>query len=129
MHGSGRRASLSQGIIHGGTKYALSGKSLERASHQGVPSAVRCARGNGDVVYPPKLTSATSTIHDRSLSGSVAQFLALPCEVEWIKWLPEFLDSDRRVFQLSEPVIDTASVLNALAAQVQDSGRYDIRMR
>lgn len=120
----GGQSLLSQGIIHGGTKYALSGK-LTGASEaiKAMPQRwLDALNGNGDVdLSAAKLTSAHQyMIHDRSLSGSVAQFLAsksLRGRVDKVA-PPEFLDSDRRVFQLSEPVVDTASVLNALAAQV-----------
>ena len=128
----GGQSLLSQGIIHGGTKYALSGK-LTGASEaiKAMPQRwLDALDGNGDVdLSAAKLTSAHQyMIHDRSLSGSVAQFLAsksLRGRVDKVA-PPEFLDSDRRVFQLSEPVIDTASVLNALAAQVpMIHGRYE----
>ncbi|MGB0956945.1 MAG: FAD-dependent oxidoreductase [Litorivicinus sp.] len=119
----GGQSLLSQGIIHGGTKYALQG-SLTGASEaiKAMPQRwLDALAGTGPVdLSEARIASdAQLMIHNASMGGKLVQFFAskaLRGRVERIT-PPAFLNPKDRVYRLAEPVIDTASVLAALATQ------------
>ena len=122
-----------QGIIHGGTKYALTGKltaSSEALSN--MPSVWRaCLAGNGEV----DLRSATmiSDAHylwsTTSLASKITGFFASRVmRARTTALAPEqrpelFRHSNFKgnIYRLDEPVFDTISVLRALAGPVMAS--------
>lgn len=130
----------SQGIIHGGTKYALLGKTTE-AQRQiaAMPGYWRaCLNGDGDVDL-----SACAVLADKqcmwampNLSGRVTGFFAgkmMKSRVEALhvadagsavaSALPPTLqhpDCRGRFYALDEPVLDVRSLIAALVAQYGD---------
>ncbi|QGG79085.1 FAD-dependent oxidoreductase [Litorivicinus lipolyticus] len=113
---------LSQGIIHGGTKYALSG-ALTQASEaiKGMPArwlAALAGDGGVDLSGARIACDHQLMIHDSSLGGRLVQFFASKALAGRMESVapPSFLSPDRRVYQLSEPVVDTDSVVQCLAA-------------
>jgi glycine/D-amino acid oxidase-like deaminating enzyme len=116
-----------QGIIHGGTKYALTGKLSNSA--QAVADMPRlwraCLQGEGPLdlravkIMAPHQFMWTTT----GVSSRVAGFFAsraMRSRTEEVKGdqRPQVLQHPRfkgRVYRLNEPVIDTASLIRALA--------------
>ena len=115
----------SQGIIHGGTKYALTGKLT------GSSEAVRAMPGrwkqhlSGSV--QPDLSACTINTHHQwmwdagGVTARVSSFFASRVMSSRVQPLsaearPEFLQ-DKTVYELQEPVLDVQSVLGVLAGQ------------
>ena len=117
----GGQTLLSQGIIHGGTKYALSG-ALTGASEaiKAMPQRwLDALAGQGEIdLSNVRLASAHQLmVHNDSLSGKITQFFAskaLRGRVESVT-PPAFLPANTRVYKLSEPVVDTESLIRSLA--------------
>jgi glycerol-3-phosphate dehydrogenase len=122
-----------QGIIHGGTKYALTGKLT--ASSEAVadmPAFWRdCHAGHGelDLSSAIKLSDAHYLWSTSSLSSRISGFFASKVMRARTRSLadsvrpslfshPEFKG---QIYQLDEPVFDTLSVVRALAAANMDS--------
>ena len=119
-----------QGIIHGGTKYALTGKlTASSEALSSMPSVWRaCHAGNGEV----DLSGATmiSDAHylwsTTSLASKITGFFASRVmRARTTALAPEqrpalFRHSDFRgsIYRLDEPVFDTLSVLRAMAEPV-----------
>jgi glycerol-3-phosphate dehydrogenase len=124
---------FAQGIIHGGTKYALTGKLT--ASSQAVadmPALWRnCLQGDGEI----DLTQATllSDTHylwsTTSLASRVSGFFAskvMRSRTSEVKKnarpaLFEHADFSGQVYALDEPVFDTLSVVRAIAQPLKQS--------
>lgn len=127
----GGQTLLSQGIIHGGTKYALSG-ALTGASEaiKAMPERwLNALNGCGEIdLSGVRVASAHQLmIHNDSLSGKVTQFFAskaLRGRVESIR-APDFLPKKTRVYRLAEPVIDTQSLISKLG-QLPGIGRGQV---
>ena len=123
----GGQTLLSQGIIHGGTKYALNG-ALTGASEaiKGMPErwlAALNGTGEIDLTNVQIASRHQLMINNDSLGGKVTQFFAskaLRGRVDTVT-PPDFLPSSAKVYQLNEPVIDTHSLIQALA---QTDGIY-----
>ncbi len=130
--GSGQTR-YAQGIIHGGTKYALTGKlSASAEAVAAMPGLWRdCLKGEGEldltgvrVLSPNQYLWSTANLTSR-MAGFFASHLmrsrtaALP-EAERP---PVFHHPDFRgqVYRLDEPVLDTASLTDALATPHRDS--------
>lgn len=129
--GSGQTR-YAQGIVHGGTKYALTGEFGESArAVAAMPEIWRaCLAGEGELDL-----SATQLMSDhqllwstRSLTSRMAGFFAsrvmrsrtaaVPPEEYPVAFRhPDFKGS---LYRLDEPVLDTASLIDALAAPHQD---------
>lgn len=128
-----RQTLASQGVIHGGAKYALAGKLTDSSEElAAMPGKWRDAlNGVGDVDL-----SGTQVLSEQqvlwslpSVTSQVASFFgsklmrgrsdALPRE-QW----PAILQSDAyrgRVFQIDEPVLDPISLVECLHRGVADS--------
>ena len=120
--GSGQTLA-SQGIIHGGTKYALTGKLT------GSSEAVRSMPGRwkqhlAGERMPDLSFSRINTPHQwmwdaGSVSSRISSFFASKVMSSRVESLvvdqrPDFL-KDRNIYQLQEPVLDIKSVLTLLA--------------
>lgn len=116
----------SQGIIHGGTKYALGGALTEAARRLGSMPEVwrRCLKGEGDVdlskvkvladhQYLCTSASPTSRLVGFFASKAMKSRMASIADEDFPAALrdPGFRGG---VYQLDEPVLDTASLLAAL---------------
>lgn len=122
-----------QGIIHGGTKYALTGKltaSSEAVSQ--MPGIWReCLQGHGEIdLHQAKTLSPHQYLWSTtSLTSRMAGFFASHVMRSRTKSLaaqerPEiFRDPDFKghVYRLDEPVLDTASIIAALATPHLDA--------
>jgi glycerol-3-phosphate dehydrogenase len=129
----GGQTRYAQGIIHGGTKYALTGKLT--ASSEAIaemPSFWRaCLQGNGELdLSNVKLMSEHQYLWSTaSLTSRMAGFFASHAMRSRTKALSEserpkvFQDKQFKgqVYKLDEPVLDTASLVNALAASHKDA--------
>lgn len=123
----GGQTRYAQGIIHGGTKYALTGKltaSSEAISE--MPSFWRaCFDGSGELdLSSVKLMSEHQYMWSTaSLTSRMAGFFASHAMRSRTQALPKsqrpkvFQDTQFKgqVYQLDEPVLDTASLVSALA--------------
>lgn len=123
----GGQTRYAQGIIHGGTKYALTGKLT--ASSEAIaqmPSFWRaCLEGNGELdLSAVKLMSEHQYMWSTSgLTSRMAGFFASHAMRSRTQALSEserpgiFRDKKFKgqVYKLDEPVLDTASLVNALA--------------
>jgi len=123
----------SQGIIHGGAKYALTGF-LNRAS-QSIADMPRiwddCLYGKGSVdltaariLSPAQFMWTTRHIASQAKIYFASYFLRGRCELVTPDRYPEiFHDKKMRghVYQLSEKVLDVYSVLKTLAKPYKDS--------
>lgn len=120
----------SQGIIHGGTKYALNGTFTRAASAiAAMPDRWRaCLAGQGelDLSAATRLSDATYFWSQATLGAKMTSFLAskaLRGRVDSISGSdrPEIF-RDRRfagsLYRLAEPVLDVPSVIAALAKPV-----------
>ncbi|MEY3182429.1 MAG: hypothetical protein RLZ35_414 [Pseudomonadota bacterium] len=123
----------SQGIIHGGLKYALTG-TLSSASESiaDMPNIWRaCLAGEGvlDLSAAKVLSEAQYLWSTGSLKANVFNFFASKCLKSRVKKVkkdafPAALQHPAfkgNVYQLNEPVLDIASVLQALATPLQSA--------
>ncbi|MFN7021324.1 MAG: FAD-dependent oxidoreductase [Phycisphaerales bacterium] len=128
----------SQGIIHGGVKYALTGaaSAASRAIAE-MPELWRASlEGRGTVslsiarVLSPRQHLWTTTgIGSRLVGVAASRAIRTPVEravgedrPEWLRGAPRGVD----VYTVAEPVLDPASVVGALAAQARECLlRYD----
>jgi glycerol-3-phosphate dehydrogenase len=122
----------SQGIIHGGTKYALDGSFTRAATAiAGMPERWRqCLAGQGelDLTAAQKLSDETYFWSQASLGARMTSFLAskaLRGRVDAVKPAerpPIFRDRafSGSLYRLAEPVLHVPSVIEALAAPVAD---------
>lgn len=122
----------SQGIIHGGTKYALDGTFTRAATAiAGMPDRWRqCLAGQGEIDLSParKLSDATYFWSQGSLGARMTSFLAskaLRGRVDAVKSAerpPIFRDRafTGSLYRLAEPVLHVPSVIEALAKPVAD---------
>jgi glycerol-3-phosphate dehydrogenase len=122
-----------QGIIHGGTKYALTGKlTASSEAVAAMPALWRdCHAGHGelDLSRATKLSDAHYLWSTSSLSSRISGFFASKV----MRARTQSLDTDARptlfshpqfhgqIYQLDEPVFDTLSVVHALAEPYMDS--------
>ena len=122
----------SQGIIHGGTKYALDGSFTRAATAiAGMPERWRqCLAGQGelDLSAAQKLSDETYFWSQASLGARMTSFLAsktLRGRVDAVKPAerpPIFRDRafSGSLYRLAEPVLHVPSVVEALASPVAD---------
>ncbi len=132
-----------QGIIHGGTKYALTGK-MSEAAHMVAKMPDRwqaCLQGRGelDLRAVQVLAEHQYLWSTTSLGSRLAGFFASKLMRSRTRALDE-ADYPRlfrnpafagQVYQLNEPVLDVASLLRALAEPRQDvllHSRGDLRL-
>ncbi len=122
-----------QGIIHGGTKYALTGKlTASSEAVAAMPALWReCHAGRGelDLSSAIKLSDAHYLWSTSSLSSRISGFFASKV----MRARTQSLDNSARptlfshpqfhgqIYQLDEPVFDTLSVVRALAEPYMDS--------
>ncbi len=122
-----------QGIIHGGTKYALTGKlTASSESLANMPAVWRaCHAGNGEVdLRSARLISdAHYLCSTTNLASKITGFFASRVMRTRTAALPPeqrpalFRHSDFKgtIYRLDEPVFDTISVLHALADPIMPS--------
>lgn len=119
----------SQGIIHGGTKYALTGKLTHSAqSIQAMPQRWKdCLEGRGevDLTHARKLSAHQYLWSNKSIASRLTGFFASKVMSSRMRHLPE---SERmppfnqanfqgEVYKLDEPVLDIKSVIEAIRTQ------------
>jgi len=134
----GVQSIASQGIIHGGTKYALGGRLSEAARAIGeMPGRWRaCLAGKGelDLAGVRLLSSHQYLWSPGGVASALAGFFASRAmrsrvtQVSAGELPPPFDDPGfrGRLYRLDEPVLDTASLLGELARQAQAwCRRYD----
>lgn len=137
-----------QGIIHGGTKYALTGKltgsSESIAEMPGIWRAALHGDGELDLHNAKLLSSHQFMWSTESLTSRMAGFFAS----KLMKSRTASVEGDARpqvlrdrqfkghVYRLDEPVLDVASLIHALAEphreaiyQLPDEDRYNIEQR
>ncbi len=123
----GQQTLASQGIIHGGTKYALTGK-LTGSSEavRGMPARWKehlAGRRIPDL-SPVKVNTQHQWMWDAGgVTARISNFFAskvMSSRVQHVtdKRLPEILQG-QQVYQLDEPVLDVRSVLQAIAEKSQ----------
>ncbi len=124
---------FAQGIIHGGTKYALLGKvTASSEAIAAMPGVWRdCIQGNGiiDLKKVKVLSDNQCMWSHNTLSSKVAGFFAsklMRSRTEEIQQQqrPAIFQSTLfkgKVYKLDEPVLDTASIVRALAAPHRDA--------
>lgn len=123
----------SQGIIHGGTKYALTGK-LTHSSQAiaGMPELWRkCIAGQGEVdLSRIKVLSENQYLWaNKNIGSQLAGFFAGKVMNSRMKSLkkqdhPDFFEPPHfkgTVYELNEPVLDSMSLVSELFRQYQDS--------
>jgi glycerol-3-phosphate dehydrogenase len=123
----------SQGIIHGGTKYALTGK-LTHSSQaiQAMPQRWKaCLSGQGevDLTLARKLSEHQYLWSSKSLASRLTGFFATRVMTSRMQHLSraDFVEPFSRqdfhgeLYQLDEPVLDIQSVLEALRLPFQES--------
>ena len=127
----GVQSIASQGIIHGGTKYALGGRLSEAARAIGeMPGRWRaCLAGRGelDLAGVRLLSSHQYLWSPGGVASALAGFFASRAmrsrvtQVSVGELPPPFDDPGfrGRLYRLDEPVLDTASLLGELARQAQ----------
>jgi len=127
-----QQTGASQGIIHGGTKYALTGKLTHSSqSIQQMPQRWKaCLEGWGeiDLSQAKKLSENQYLWSDKSLAAKVTGFFASKVMSSRVKhlsredWVAPFDDSgfDGELYQLDEPVLDIYSVLECIREQYKD---------
>ena len=127
----GGQSIASQGIIHGGTKYALGGKLGDSARAIGDMPAIwnACLKGDGeiDLSNVEVHTRAQLMWSTRSVASKVAGFFAdklMQSRMQKLdkQRLPEPFDNPAfqgDVYQLNEPVLNTASLMSALFKQLE----------
>ncbi len=124
---------FAQGIIHGGTKYALTGKlTASSEAVAGMPALWRkCFQGKGeiDLSQAVLLSDAHYLWSTSSLTSRVSGFFASKVmraranEVEENSRpkLFEHADFKGQIYALDEPVFDTLSVVRAIAEPLKQS--------
>ena len=118
---------FAQGIIHGGTKYALTGKLTASAEAVGRMPAIwrACLEGQGEidlrgvnVISPHQYMWSTTSLTSR-LSGFFASRVMKSRTLALSKserpHLFQHKDFRGQVYQLDEPVLDTSTLIRALA--------------
>ena len=123
----------SQGIIHGGTKYALTGK-LTNSSQaiQKMPQRWKeCLQGTGevDLTQARKLSDHQYLWSNKNLASRLTGFFASKVMSSRMKhldvqdYVPPFNSSDFKgeLYQLDEPVLDVQSVLESIRKQFVQS--------
>ncbi len=121
-----------QGIIHGGTKYALTGK-LTGSSEAIVEMPARwraCLEGNGELdLSSVKLMSdhqymwSTTSLTSRMAGFFASKLMRSRTQALEGEARPELFRSPLfkgQVYRLDEPVLDTASLIESLAAPHRD---------
>jgi len=123
------QSGASQGIIHGGTKYALTGKLTHSAqSIQKMPQRWKeCLDGSGEVDLSgaKKLSDFQYLWSNNSLASKLTGFFASKVMTSRMKHLPidnfvaPFNDVkfNGELYQLDEPVLDIQSVVDAIRQQ------------
>jgi len=127
---------FAQGIIHGGTKYALLGKiTASSESISSMPKLWRdCIAGQGQLdLTPVKVLSTNQCMwSNNALSSKMAGFFAsklMRSRTEELKQTNRpitFQDKNfkGKVYNLDEPVLDTASIVRSLAGLNPDAIMY-----
>jgi len=130
--GSGQTGA-SQGIIHGGTKYALTGKLTHSSQAIGaMPELWRgCLAGTGelDLSQVKTLSQHQFLWANKSIGAQLAGFFAgkvMQSRMQALKKqnYPDFFSSPNfqgKVYQLDEPVLDSFSLVEELARQNQQA--------
>jgi len=125
----GIQSIASQGIIHGGTKYALTGRLSEAAKAiGGMPGRWRaCLEGKGELdLSGVRLLSPHQYLWSSgSLASALAGFLGSRAMRSRARTVPreqfpppfDHARFDGALYRLEEPVLDTASLMAALAEQ------------
>ena len=122
-----------QGIIHGGTKYALTGKltaSSEAVSQ--MPGIWRdCVQGNGEIdlrtvkiLSPHQYMWSTTSLTSRMAGFFASHVMRSRTRSLAAQERPEVFRNPGfkgHVYRLDEPVLDTASIITALATQHLDA--------
>jgi glycerol-3-phosphate dehydrogenase len=131
-HIGGIQSMASQGIIHGGTKYALGGKLGDSAKAIGDMPAIwkDCLNGTGELdLSAVEVHTRTQLMwSSQSAVSKVAGFFASKMMSDRMKLLkpdkfpapfntPEF---DGSIYQLNEPVLNTASLMSVLYQQLRE---------
>lgn len=129
----GIQSIASQGIIHGGTKYALGGKLGDSAKAIGDMPAIwnACLNGQGEIDLSNVDVHTTTQLmwSTQSVASKVAGFFAdklMQSRMQKLNanQLPAPFDSEDfhgDVYQLNEPVLNTASLMSAFYEQI---GQY-----
>lgn len=124
-----QQTGASQGIIHGGTKYALTGKLTHSAqSIQKMPQRWKdCLEGHGeiDLSQAKKLSDHQYLWSNKNLATRLTGFFASKVMTSRMQHLseedfvPPFSASDfnGELYQLDEPVLDMQSVLEVIRQQ------------
>ncbi|WP_303902516.1 FAD-dependent oxidoreductase [Thiohalomonas denitrificans] len=130
--GSGQTR-YAQGILHGGTKYALTGKLSDSAQAvAAMPGLWRdCLDGKGEldltrvrVLSPNQFLWSTANLTSRMAGFFASRLMRGRTEsLPEMERPPVFRHSGFRgqVYRLDEPVLDTASLIEALSAPHRDS--------
>jgi len=123
---------FAQGIIHGGTKYALTGKLTASAEAVGrMPALWRdCLQGKGEIdLHQVKIISqhqymwSTTSLTSRLSGFFASRVMKSRTQALAEKDRPTVFRHEKfrgQVYQLDEPVLDTATVIHALAQPHQD---------
>jgi len=126
------QSGASQGIIHGGTKYALTGKLTHSSqSIQQMPQRWKdCLDGRGeiDLRQAKKLSEHQYLWSNKSLAAKITGFFASKVMTSRMQHLQEKnyvtpfnqADFSGELYQLDEPVLDIQSVINTLREQFSD---------
>ncbi|MCP3850853.1 MAG: FAD-dependent oxidoreductase, partial [Gammaproteobacteria bacterium] len=126
------QSGASQGIIHGGTKYALTGKLTHSAeSIQEMPKRWKdCLNGEGevDLRQAEKLSNHQYLWSNKSLASKITGFFAskvMTSRMQHLKkkdYVSPFDQSDfnGELYQLDEPVLDIKSVIDSLKNQFSE---------
>ncbi len=127
-----QQSGASQGIIHGGTKYALTGKLTHSALSIGkMPQRWQnCLQGDGEVdLRRAKVLSAHQYLwSNKSLSARLTGFFASKvmtsrmCHLSPQGYVAPFNQAafNGELYQLDEPVLDIQSVVDTIRAQYQE---------
>ena len=122
-----------QGIIHGGTKYALTGKlTASSEAVAGMPSIWRaCHRGQGEVdlrdatmISDAHYLWSTANLASRITGFFASQVMRARTTALAPRQRPALFQHSRfkgNIYRLDEPVFDTISVLRALAEPVMSA--------
>ena len=146
------QSGASQGIIHGGTKYALTGKltNSSQAIAQMPQRWKACLDGHGEVDLSKarKLSDHQYLWSSKSLASRLTGFFAskvMSSRMQHLSrqdYVPPFKHADfhGELYQLDEPVLDIRSVIDAIREQFQpfilhmavdeindDAGKYQIK--
>ncbi len=128
----GVQSGASQGIIHGGTKYALTGKLTHSAqSIQKMPQRWKaCLDGKGevDLRQAKKLSKHQYLWSNKSLASKITGFFASKVMTSRMQHLSmkdyvapfNQTEFNGELYQLDEPVLDIQSVIETLREQFSD---------